>query len=110
MDKTILISLPVEDLQSLIMDCVNVCLKHNTSSKTNSLNQNEQLLTVEDAAKFLSLTVPTIYSKVSRGELPFMKRSKRLYFSKEELLKYVKAGRKQTNAEIESEANLYLKK
>jgi hypothetical protein len=39
-----------------------------------------------------------------------MKRSKRLYFSKSELLEYVKGGRKQTNAEIKAEANLYLKK
>ena len=42
---------------------------------------NEQLLTVQQTAKFLNLTVPTIYSKVSKGELPVMKRSKRLYFS-----------------------------
>ena len=70
----------------------------------------EQLLTVQDAAQFLNLTVPTIYSKVSKGELPVMKRSKRLYFSSSELLDYLKAGRKKTNAEIEEEANTYLKK
>jgi len=71
---------------------------------------SDELLSVEGAAEFLRLTTPTIYSKVSRGELPFMKRSKRLYFSKTELMDYVKGGRQQTNAEIESEANTYLKK
>ena len=70
----------------------------------------EQLLTVLEAAQFLSLTVPTIYSKVSKGELPVMKRSKRLYFSRTELLEYLKEGRKKTNAEIEAEAESYLKK
>lgn len=54
----------------------------------------EQLLTVHEAAKFLSLTAPTIYSKASRGELPVMKRGKRLYFSSTELLEYIKGGRK----------------
>lgn len=70
--------------------------------------QPEQLLTVQEAAQFLNLTVPTIYSKVSKGELPVMKRSKRLYFSSTELMEYLKAGRKKSNAEIEQEAEAYL--
>jgi len=72
------------------------------------LEPPEQLLTIQEAAKFLNLSVPTIYSKVSRGELPVMKRTKRLYFSRKELLNYVKAGRKKTNTEIEAKANSYI--
>ena len=72
--------------------------------------QPEQLLTVQETAQFLNLTVPTIYSKVSKGELPVMKRSKRLYFSNTELMAYLKEGRKKSNAEIEQEAEAYLTK
>jgi excisionase family DNA binding protein len=68
----------------------------------------EQLLTIQEAAEFLSLAVPTMYSKVSKGELPVMKRGKRLYFSRTELLEYLKAGRKKSNTEIEQEAETYL--
>src|SRR5690554_3617108 len=71
-------------------------------------DQPEQLLTIQEAAEFLSLTVPTMYSKVSKGELPVMKRGKRLYFSRTELLEYLKEGRRKTNAEIEQEAKAYL--
>jgi len=42
----------------------------------------EKLLTIKEASEFLKLTVPTIYSKVSKNELPYMKQGKRLYFSK----------------------------
>lgn len=70
--------------------------------------QPEQLLSVQQAAQFLNLTIPTIYSKVSKGELPVMKRSKRLYFSSTDLMEYLKAGRKRSNAEIEQEAERYL--
>ncbi|MBE0661391.1 MAG: helix-turn-helix domain-containing protein [Bacteroidales bacterium] len=59
-----------------------------------------ELMTVPQAAKFLNLAVPTVYSMVSRGEFPYMKRSKRLYFSKDDLMNYVREGRQQTNAEI----------
>lgn len=68
----------------------------------------EEPLTVQDAAHFLSLSVPTIYSKVSKGELPVMKRSKRLYFSTVDLMEYLKEGRRSTNQEIERKANDYL--
>ena len=71
-------------------------------------NEAEKLLNIQEAAEFLNLTVPTIYSKVSKGELPVMKRSKRLYFSRTELLEYIKDGRKKSNAEIEAEAKAYL--
>jgi excisionase family DNA binding protein len=69
--------------------------------------QPEKLYTVQEAAEFLNLSVPTIYSKVSRNELPFMKRSKRLYFSNIELLKYLKEGRRRTQAELKAEAEAY---
>jgi excisionase family DNA binding protein len=71
---------------------------------------SEQLLTVQEAAEFLNLSVPTIYSKVSRGELPVMKRGKKLHFSNTELMQYLKDGRKLTNSEIETEAQNYLQK
>lgn len=77
------------------------------SNKDNPKETEEKLLTVQAAASFLSLSVPTIYSKVSRNELPFMKRGKRLYFSQNELLEYLKRGRVKSNDELQAEAALY---
>ena len=77
--------------------------------KVEPTDQPEQLLTIQEAAKFLNLTVPTLYSKCSKRELPFCKRGKRLYFSSSELMSYIKEGRKKSNAEIEAEAENYLK-
>ena len=108
MNKTVFISLPIEDLQTVIIDCVNSCLKNNTQESKPTTEQPEQLLTIQEAAQFLNLTVPTIYSKVSKGELPVMKRSKRLYFSSTELMEYLKEGRKKSSSEIDAEAEAYL--
>lgn len=105
MQETILISLPVAQLQTLIIDCVNACL----DVRTNQTSQNEadELLTVQDTAKFLSLSVATVYTLISKG-LPVMKRSKRCYFSKVELINYLKQGRKKTASEISKETDTYL--
>ena len=68
----------------------------------------DELLTVQDTAKFLSLSVPTIYALISKGQLPVMKRSKRCYFSKVELINYLKDGKRKTVTELETEADAYL--
>ena len=78
------------------------------------LNKQEQalpqdeLLSISQAAKFLNLSVPTLYSKVSRKEIPVNKQGKRLYFYKAELAQWIKAGRKKTAAELQQEATDYL--
>lgn len=73
-----------------------------------SILPKEQFLTIQQASELLNLSVPTLYSKVSKGELPVMKRGKRLYFSQTELLNYIKEGKKKTTTEIEAEADAYL--
>ncbi|QQM28086.1 helix-turn-helix domain-containing protein [Elizabethkingia sp. M8] len=64
----------------------------------------DELLTIQEASELLRLSVPTLYSKVSKRELPYMKRGKRLYFSHSELLDYIKEGKRKTSAEIKAEA------
>jgi len=68
----------------------------------------DQLFTIQQAAAFLGLTVATMYTKVSKAELPVMKRGKRLYFSQTELTEYLKTGRKQTYAEVTEQAAAYI--
>jgi excisionase family DNA binding protein len=70
--------------------------------------QQSDLLTIKGAAKFLNLSVPTLYGKVSRREIPFMKRGKRLYFSREELTSYIKSGKVLSDREIEEQTDNFL--
>lgn len=104
----IIVQLDSEQLSNLIQSSVRKVLKETPHQKVETTTPPEQFLNIQEAAEFLSLTVPTMYSKVSKGELPVMKRSKRLYFSSIELLKYIKDGRKKSNVEIEAEAEAYL--
>ncbi len=109
MQDIVLISIERQDLETIIINCVNACLS--TSQKSNiEVSQQDELLTIQQAAEILKLSVPTIYGLVSRTEIPHAKKGKRLYFSKQELLDWVKAGRKKTNAEIAADATAYCKK
>lgn len=108
MHNLVLSPIDPETLISSISERVTANILKAVQNNNPTTEQPEQLLTIQEAAEFLSLTVPTMYSKVSKGELPVMKRSKRLYFSRTELLEYLKDGRKKSNAEIEAEAKAYL--
>ena len=100
---------PFETIETRLGKIENLLLDLKSRDQQPAGTANEKdLLTVSEAAEFLTLAVPTIYSMVSRGTLPFMKRSKRIYFSRTELVDFLKAGRNQTTAEMAANADQYI--
>ena len=65
-------------------------------------------MTIGEAATFAHLSKATFYGLVSRSEVPCMKKGKRLYFSRQELTEWIKAGRKKTLSEIAADTDSYL--
>ena len=78
------------------------------SSQTQA--EPDNLLTIQQAGAFLNLSVPTLYGYVQQAEIPVAKRGKRLYFSRHDLLQWVKAGSKKTLAETAMEAEKHVRK
>lgn len=97
----------VSDLKKDLNKLTQIILKHFNSEIEES---KDKILDIQGASSFLNLSIATIYSKVSKGELPYMKRSKRLYFSSIDLMNYLKKGRVKSNSEIEDEVEKYLSK
>lgn len=91
----------LSNIENLLLD-----LKHASTESPTDLNQ---LLTIQQTGELIKLSVPTIYGYVSRNAIPFSKRGKRLYFSKAEILDWIKEGKKKTHSEIAAEAHTYLK-
>lgn len=92
-----------EELSKLIQGSICKVFKDIISQTLEPKPEPEKILTIQEASVFLNLSVKTIYNKVSKNELPVMKRSKRLYFSSTELLEYVKSGSRKLKNEIEHE-------
>lgn len=104
-----MVSNPFEVIEQKLSNIESLLLTINSQPKEVEQTEHpDQLLTIQQASEFLRLSVPTLYSKCSKSEIPYMKRSKRLYFSREQLTEYIKEGRKLTNAEIEQQADQYL--
>ncbi|MBA4121185.1 MAG: helix-turn-helix domain-containing protein [Acidobacteria bacterium] len=58
----------------------------------------------EFASRITGKAVPTIYDLVHKRLIPHSKRGKDLYFSKSELLDWLKSGKRKTHSELALEA------
>lgn len=87
------------DRLELIDGKIDKLLSEKVTLKTAITGQDE-FLTIEQAATFLNIKKATLYTMVSKRGVPHMKKSKRLYFSKVELIVWLKQGKKKTLAEI----------
>ncbi len=65
-------------------------------------------MTIEETAKYLKLSVATIYKYVSNAAIPVCKKGKRLYFSTSELDNWIKSAKKLTNKETANEIDNFL--
>jgi len=102
---------PFELLDARLTSIENLLAEISSNKKENTnTKREEEFLVIKEAADFLSLKVSTLYHKVHKREIPFMKKGNRLYFSKIELLEYVKKGRISTIIECEDEASQYFQK
>lgn len=105
MEDLMFTSLKKEELSTIIEHSIRKVLAENPPSKSES--NTPDLLNIEEASSLLNLAKATVYALSSSGRIPVFKKSKRLYFSRSQLLDWVKTGRKKSIDEIELEAQEY---
>lgn len=69
--------------------------------------KGEEIGGIDLAIEITGLAKPTIYGLVSERKIPHSKQGKRLYFSRQELIEWLKQGKRKTQAEIKIEAENY---
>jgi excisionase family DNA binding protein len=111
MQKTIFISLPIEDLQTVIIDCVNSCLKNSKQVHNEQPTETDRWFDLKELCIYHpdKPSKPTVYGWVNAGTIPVHKGGKKLRFLKSEIDSWLRQGKKKTLAETASEAETYLK-
>ena len=74
-----------------------------TASIPNVINLNQ-------AAEYVSLSKSTMYKKTAERTIPHFKQGKKLYFKRSELDDWLTAQKISTHAEIEKEADEYIRR
>ena len=75
-------------------------LQSNVQGSTDDEARN-QILTVKLASEFLHIAPSTVYRLVNTSQIPFMKKTGRLYFDRGELISWLKEGRQLTQKELD---------
>jgi predicted DNA-binding transcriptional regulator AlpA len=110
MEKTVFISLPIEDLQTVIIDCVNSCLRNNRQIHSEQPNETDRWFDLSELVAYdpEKRTKPTFYGYISTASIPYHKRGKKLIFLKSEIDTWLRQGRKKTLAETANQAETFL--
>ena len=91
-------------IETLLLD-----IKHTPSPQPNT-GQQKQWLDLNELIEYdpEKRTKATWYSKISKGQIPYHKKGKKVFFLRTEIDQWLKEGRCKTNSEIEAEAKSYL--
>ena len=85
----------LSNIENLLLD-----LKHPENSKQ---PESDEFLNLDQVCGMLDLSKPTVYSLVSRREIPHTKRGGRLRFLKSEINAWITKSKRKTIAELADE-------
>ena len=68
----------------------------------------KEIMTIEEAMSYLNLAKPTMYKLTGNNEIPFIKKSHKVYFLRTELDKWLLEGKQKTRSEVQAEAAQFI--
>ena len=75
------------------------------------LEAGKEVLTVEEAAKFMGMARSSLYKMTSDQTIPFYRpNGKMIFFEKRDILSWIRKNRVSSREEIEEEARLHMQK
>ena len=81
MQETVLISLPLTQLQTLIIDSVNACL----DVRVDTPKQCSEFITRQEAPDILHVTLPTLLSRTLEGKIKGYRNGRRVLYKRNEI-------------------------
>ncbi|MBL7862595.1 MAG: helix-turn-helix domain-containing protein [Cyclobacteriaceae bacterium] len=96
------------ELSAIVENSVRKVLSESDKELSSNLAGVNDFLDIQEASRFLGLAVPTLYSKVSQRLVPHSKRGKKLFFSKSELIQWIKDGNRKTLSDIQVDAEKFI--
>jgi excisionase family DNA binding protein len=83
-------------------------LKQQNESTVTATEEKEGTIDVEQAAVVLNITVPYLYVLTSKKKVPHMKKGRKLYFFRSELIEYLESGKQKTVNDIQAKVEKHL--
>lgn len=92
------------------LDAIESLLRNVSSVPDKQLAPVAEVLNLNQASEYISLSKSAIYKKTSERNIPHFKKGKKLYFKRSELDEWLTENKISTNVEIEMQATNYILK
>ena len=89
-----------DDLKAMISASIRDAVKHVGSSSNDKQHSATKFYSVKEAASYLGIAVPTLYTKISRREIGHSKTGKLIRFSQSDLDQFLSSCKRKTREEI----------
>ncbi len=99
-----LTTLTAPELKSLFRSEIENYFSENNSIKSQQSINEDVILNIHQAAKYINLSIPSIYRLHGAKAIPVSKKGNKLRFSKQALTKWMMGGREKTLKKIEKDA------
>lgn len=93
MDNIIVIS------KTELVEIIQETIKSAKQDQKMPVQQNE-FLDISEASNFLKMAKQTLYGLTSNRKIPFIKKGKKVYFNKAEVITWLNEGQMKTKSEI----------
>lgn len=107
MEKFVLTQLSVAEIRQLLQQELKAIITDHLLLAAIQPEPDE-IGSIALALEITGLAKQTVYGLVAQSKIPYMKRGKKLYFSRKELTEWIKQGKRKTLADIEAEADNYI--
>ena len=94
---------PFDKLAQQMDRVENLLLELKTQLPAPLLPNPDEIGGIALACQVTGLAKSTIYDLVCKKQIPYMKRGKKLYFSRQELLSWIQEGKQQTRSDLQAE-------
>ncbi|WP_336516452.1 helix-turn-helix domain-containing protein [Pollutibacter soli] len=91
MQNAFFIQLSEKEFKELLKNSVKELLESSNEIKKES---QKEILSLRETADFLNIAPQTLYGYTSNRSIPFIKKGKKLYFKRSDILKWLNAGNK----------------
>lgn len=107
MENLVFTQLSVTEVRKMLREEVQAVIKDFQLPKP--VEEINELLSIQQVAKFINMAVPTVYGLVHFKKIPHIKRGKRLIFEKKQIIEWLQSGRQKTMQDIQTDADNYLR-
>lgn len=107
MESIVFTQLTIEEIRKLLREEIQNALEDHIPAQQLPKDKAEYM-NIRQLSGYIELAVPTIYNLVSKGEIPHIKRGKKLRFEQEKIDEWLKEGRRKANFEIRENVKMIM--